>query len=141
MTIIATVLTELLAVTRGQGAEDGTATPKRKLIGLIPKPGRQLDLLSRDSSKDLQELADEAFADLKDALKQSARACATRSKSAPSAEEHDIVASLAECGTALGSSRAILMSRPGANDFLFSWHSRDGCKAASTTGNGWRNPT
>jgi uncharacterized protein (DUF2237 family) len=143
MTIIATVLTELLAVTRGQGAEDGTATPKRELIGFDPESWQALDLLSRDSSKDLQELADEAFADLlakhrrprtlKDALKQSATACATRSKSAPRAEEHDIFASLAECGTALGSSRATLMNRPGANDFLLSWqHSRDSCNAAST---------
>jgi hypothetical protein len=56
---------------------------KRKLIAFAPETMHALDLLSRDSGKDLQELADEAFADLlakhqrprtlKDALKQSAR--------------------------------------------------------------------
>jgi hypothetical protein len=56
---------------------------KRKLIAFAPETMQALDLLSRDSGKDLQELADEAFADLlakhqrphtlKDALKQSAR--------------------------------------------------------------------
>ena len=57
--------------------------PKPKLIGFDPVTWQALELLSRDSGKDLQELADEAFADLlakhhrprtvKDALKQSAR--------------------------------------------------------------------
>ena len=57
--------------------------PKRKLIGFSPETWQALELLSRDSSRDLQELANEAFADLlakhnrprtlKDALKQSTR--------------------------------------------------------------------
>ena len=56
--------------------------PKRKLIGFDPETWQALELLSRDSGKDLQELADEAFADLlkkhgipidlKDALRKSA---------------------------------------------------------------------
>jgi hypothetical protein len=56
---------------------------KRKLIGFDPETWQALDLLSRDSGKSIQELADEAFADLlikhhrprtlKDALKQSSR--------------------------------------------------------------------
>ena len=55
----------------------------RKLIGFDLEILQALALLSRDSGKDLQALADEAFADLlakhrrpttfKDALKQSAR--------------------------------------------------------------------
>jgi Antitoxin-like ribbon-helix-helix len=54
---------------------------KRKLIGFDPETWQALDVLSRDSGKDLQALADEAFGDLlakhhrprtlKDALKQS----------------------------------------------------------------------
>jgi hypothetical protein len=54
---------------------------KRKLIGFDPEAWQALDVLSRDSGKDLQALADEAFGDLlakhhrprtlKDALKQS----------------------------------------------------------------------
>ena len=57
--------------------------PNRKLIGFDPEILQALKLLSRDSGKDLQALAEEAFADLlakhhrprtlKDALKQSAR--------------------------------------------------------------------
>ena len=57
--------------------------PKRKLIGFDLETLQALDLLMRDSGKDLQQLADEAFADLltkhqrprtlKDALKQSTR--------------------------------------------------------------------
>ena len=56
---------------------------KRKLIAFDPETLRAIEMLSRDSGKDLQALADEAFADLlakhqrprtlKDALKQSAR--------------------------------------------------------------------
>jgi antitoxin-like ribbon-helix-helix protein len=56
---------------------------KRKLIGFDPETWQALDLLSRDSRKSVQQLADEAFADLltkhhrprtlKDALKQSSR--------------------------------------------------------------------
>ena len=56
---------------------------KRKLISFDPETWLALDLLSRDSGKNLQALADEAFADLlikrrrprtlKDALKQSTR--------------------------------------------------------------------
>jgi Antitoxin-like ribbon-helix-helix len=54
---------------------------KRKLIGFDPETWQALDVLSRDSGKGLQALADEAFGDLlakhhrpptlKDALKQS----------------------------------------------------------------------
>ena len=57
--------------------------PNRKLIGFDPATLQALELLSRDSGKDLQALAEEAFADLlakhhrprtlKDALKQSTR--------------------------------------------------------------------
>lgn len=57
--------------------------PKRKLIGFDAEILQALDMLARDSGKSVQELADEAFADLlakhhrprtlKDALKQSAR--------------------------------------------------------------------
>jgi hypothetical protein len=56
---------------------------KRKLISFDPETRLALDLLCRDSGKDLQALADEAFADLlikrrrprtlRDALKQSTR--------------------------------------------------------------------
>lgn len=56
----------------------------RKLIGFDPETFRALELLSRDSGQSVQQLADEAFADLltkhrrprtlKDALKQSSRA-------------------------------------------------------------------
>jgi Antitoxin-like ribbon-helix-helix len=56
---------------------------KRKIIGFDAETWQALDLLSRDSGKSVQELADEAFADLlnkhhrprtlKDALKQSSR--------------------------------------------------------------------
>jgi len=56
---------------------------KRKLINFNPETWQALDVLSRDSGRDLQALADEAFADLlakhhrpptlKDALKASAR--------------------------------------------------------------------
>jgi len=55
----------------------------RKLIGFDPETLRALELLSSDSGKSLQQLADEAFSDLLakhhrprtfiDALKQSAR--------------------------------------------------------------------
>jgi hypothetical protein len=55
----------------------------RKLIGFDPETLQALELLSSDSGRSLQQLADEAFADLlakhhrprtlKDALKQSAR--------------------------------------------------------------------
>ena len=38
--------------------------PNRKLIGFDPATLQALELLSRDSGKDLQALADEAFADL-----------------------------------------------------------------------------
>ena len=49
--------------------------PKRKLIGFDPETWQALELLSRDSGKDLQELADEAFADLlaKQAVRRSTR--------------------------------------------------------------------
>ena len=58
--------------------------PNRKLIAFDPETLQALELLSRDSGRDLQALSEEAFADLlskhrrprglKDALKQSARA-------------------------------------------------------------------
>ena len=38
--------------------------PNRKLIGFDPETLQALELLSRDSGKDLQDLADEAFTDL-----------------------------------------------------------------------------
>jgi len=57
--------------------------PNRKLIGFDPETRQALELLSRDSGRTIQQLADEAFADLlakhhrprtlKDALKQSSR--------------------------------------------------------------------
>jgi predicted transcriptional regulator len=56
---------------------------KRKLIGFDPETLRALEQLARDGGKSVQDLADEAFADLlakhhrprslKEALKQSAR--------------------------------------------------------------------
>jgi len=56
---------------------------KRKLIGFDPETLRALEQLARDRGKNVQDLADEAFADLlakhhqprtlKEALKQSAR--------------------------------------------------------------------
>jgi hypothetical protein len=59
------------------------ARPRRKLIEFDPETWHALHLLSKDSLKSLQELADEAFADLlrkhdrpvtlKEALKHSAR--------------------------------------------------------------------
>jgi hypothetical protein len=62
----------------------------RKLIGFDPETRQALDLLSRDSGRTLQQLADEAFADLldkhhrprtlKDALKQSSRQPANENK-------------------------------------------------------------
>ena len=62
---------------------DAPMAPNRKLIGFDPETLQALELLSRDSGKDLQDLADEAFTDLlakhhrprsfKDALKRSAR--------------------------------------------------------------------
>jgi hypothetical protein len=61
----------------------GAAASKRKLIGFDPETLQALELLSRDSGKSVQELADEAFNDLlakhhrprtlKDALKQSSQ--------------------------------------------------------------------
>jgi hypothetical protein len=59
------------------------AQPRRKLIAFDPETWHVLHLLSKDSMKSLQELADEAFADLlrkhgrpstlKEALRASAR--------------------------------------------------------------------
>ena len=56
---------------------------KRRLIGFDPETWQAIDVLARDRGKTIQELADEAFADLlvkhhrprtlKEALKQSAR--------------------------------------------------------------------
>lgn len=58
-------------------------TSTRKLIGFDPETLRALELYAKDSGQSLQDLADEAFADLlekhqrprtlKEALKQSAR--------------------------------------------------------------------
>ncbi len=56
---------------------------KRKLIGLSPELWLALDLLAKDTGRDMQDLADEALADLlakyhrpaslKEALRESAR--------------------------------------------------------------------
>jgi hypothetical protein len=61
----------------------GDAKAPRKLIEFDPETLQALELLARDSMRDLQELADEAFRDLlkkhgrpsslKDALRQSTR--------------------------------------------------------------------
>lgn len=66
---------------KGVGNKGGYVV--RKLIGFDPETQQALDLLSRDSGKSLQQLADEAFGDLsakhnrprtlKDALKQGAK--------------------------------------------------------------------
>jgi len=63
------------------------AQPRRKLVEFDAETWQALDLLTRDSMKTLQELADEAFrdllrkygrpTDLKAALRQSARSSAT----------------------------------------------------------------
>lgn len=45
----------------GKGADE---TPRRKLIAFDAETWQALDLLARDSLKTMQELADEAFADL-----------------------------------------------------------------------------
>jgi hypothetical protein len=52
-----------------KGADSGSRPaarpgPRRKLIELDPETWHALQLLGRDSMKTLQELADEAFADL-----------------------------------------------------------------------------
>ena len=62
---------------------DAPAPNKRKLIGFDPETWAALHLLSADSMKSIQELADEAFADLlkkhgrpadlREALRESAR--------------------------------------------------------------------
>jgi hypothetical protein len=66
-----------------KGRDKGSDPDRRKLIGFDAETWHALQLLSRDSLKSLQELADEAFADLlkkhdrpvtlKQALRQSAR--------------------------------------------------------------------
>ncbi|MFL6821130.1 MAG: hypothetical protein ACJ8FA_01015 [Xanthobacteraceae bacterium] len=63
------------------------AQPRRKLVEFDAETWQALDLLTRDSMKTFQELADEAFrdllrkygrpTDLKAALRQSARSSAT----------------------------------------------------------------
>ncbi|MEI9901262.1 MAG: hypothetical protein WDN31_15240 [Hyphomicrobium sp.] len=72
--------TRAAAVSAGGGHE---ARAKRKLLAFDPETLQALHLLGRDSMKDLQELADEAFRDLlkkhgrpsslKEALRQSTR--------------------------------------------------------------------
>jgi hypothetical protein len=64
-------------------ARPHTSYVKRKLIEFAPEIWLALDLLAKDSGRSVQELADEAFADLlgkyqrpsslKDALRESAR--------------------------------------------------------------------
>lgn len=68
--------------TVGAGGGNDARSP-RKLIAFDPETLQALELLSRDSMKDMQELADEAFRDLlkkhgrpsslKEALRQSTR--------------------------------------------------------------------
>jgi len=67
----------------GKGSEPRAARTRRKLIEFDDETWHALHLLSRDSMKSLQELSDEAFADLlkkrhrpvtlKQALKESLR--------------------------------------------------------------------
>lgn len=69
--------------TRRNGTDLIAARAPRKLIAFDPSTLQELELLGRDSMKDLQELAEEAFRDLlkkhdrpaslKDALRRSAR--------------------------------------------------------------------
>lgn len=69
--------------TPGSGREAPDARAPRKLIAFDPETLQALELLGRDSMKDMQELADEAFRDLlkkhgrpsslKEALRQSTR--------------------------------------------------------------------
>jgi len=69
--------------TRGKGSDPGKDTDRRKLIAFDAETWHALRLLSADSMRSLQELADEAFADLlrkhgrpvtlKQALKESLR--------------------------------------------------------------------
>jgi hypothetical protein len=75
--------------TRSTGSNERTTDPsaRRKLIAFDAETWAALDLLRRDSFKTLQELADEAFADLlkkhhrptdlKSALRESVRAVPT----------------------------------------------------------------
>jgi len=73
------------------------AASPRKLIAFDPETLQALELLGRDSMKDLQELADEAFRDLlkkhrrpsslKDALRQSTRSLAANDEPAPPARK------------------------------------------------------
>jgi hypothetical protein len=49
---------------RGRKGSDPRPTPRRKLIAFDAETWHALHLLSKDSLKSLQELADEAFADL-----------------------------------------------------------------------------
>lgn len=66
-----------------KGKTQSAAAQKRRLIGFDAETWAALDLLSKESMKSVQELADEAFADLlkkhgrptylKEALRESAR--------------------------------------------------------------------
>jgi hypothetical protein len=66
---------------------------KRRLIGFDPETWQAIEVLARDRAKTIQELADEAFADLlvkhhrprtlKEALKQSARRAPAKENRAP----------------------------------------------------------
>ena len=69
--------------TDGEMARSDSDQEKRKLIGFAPEILQALELLAQDTGRSLQELADQAFADLlhkhrrptslKEALKESAR--------------------------------------------------------------------
>jgi hypothetical protein len=79
--------------TRAAGQASTDAPYKRKLIAFDAETWHALHLLGRDTMKDIQELADEAFADvlkkyhrpteLKEALRQSARESQNRSDETP----------------------------------------------------------
>jgi hypothetical protein len=53
-----------LAKATRSGSRQERAPYRRKLIGFDEETWQALDLLGRDTMKDVQELADEAFADL-----------------------------------------------------------------------------
>ena len=83
--------------TRVVGRAVPDAKAPRKLIEFDPPTLQALELLGRDSMKDLQELADEAFRDLlkkhgrpsslKDALRQSTRQLPANDPSGPRARK------------------------------------------------------
>jgi hypothetical protein len=83
--------------TRIAGSAEREENGPRKLIEFEPTTLQALELLGRDSMKDLQELADEAFRDLlkkhgrptglKEALRQSTRQVPANDPSGPGARK------------------------------------------------------